>query len=322
MQVNLEVHSTPVSLATRSLSNHSATSVASGSVLRPNSSSLHSVRGNQQRHSSRPHSSAGSLHTRPPSKRPSYSTPANTASVGGEDYHHKSKSSRASATRRRNIAAQFGGGSVRKGPLERPPIRLSSTSTGQGTVERRSEAGQGTVERRSEAGQGTVERRSEAGQGTVERRSEAVNDAWLEQKVTIAANCVSVTQRGEEEFAQVVQGSLESGSVVVGGVEGKKDIEGGKGKEGEGERGRGEKVEGVGKRSEKVEGGEEREGEGRKREAAAQKIQGWYRSCHHKTQQAHSAEVLSLLQEKREELNHSLREQHRKSRQEVTVSEV
>ena len=272
----------------------------------------------------------------------------------GEDYHHKSKSSRSSATRRRNIAAQFGGGSVRKGPLERPPIRVSSTSAGQGiverrseagqgtverrseagqgtverrseagqgTVERRSEAGQGTVERRSEAGQGTVERRSEAGQGTVERRSEAVNDGWLEQKVTIAANCVSVTQRGEEEFAPLVQGSLESGSVGVGGKEGKKEIDGGKGKEGEGERGRGEKVEGMGKRSEKEEGGEEREGEGRKREAAAQKIQGWYRSCHHKTQQAHSAEVLSLLQEKREELNHSLREQHRKSRQEVTVSE-
>ena len=149
----------------------------------------------------------------------------------------------------------------------------------------------------------------------MEERIGAVSGAQLEQRVTLGESCDSGTQRGEE-ITPIINGLL--GSDAERGVGVRRE----EGKV-ESERGRGEEVEGVGKRREKGEGvggrGEEGGGEGGMREAAAQKIQGWYRSCHHKKRRSHVAEVQSLLQETREGLNHSLREQQRKSQQEVNI---
>lgn len=97
--MNLEIHSTPVSLTTRSLSNHLTTT----SALRP--SNTKTVRGGKS--DSWPHSATGSV-TRDQNTQSTNKQPHNnlTSAATGCGLH-KPKSGRAS--RRGNIAAQFSG---------------------------------------------------------------------------------------------------------------------------------------------------------------------------------------------------------------------
>ena len=215
MQVNLEVHSTPVSLTTRSLSNRRATSLHGNSVhsvqQRPSSMSS----GRDKRHrglQTASHSAAigRSLHTR--SGRRSRDGDLTSVRVGaGESSSHcKPKSGRAS--RRSLMAAQFsGGGSVRSDAAEcsvdsgRPPHSGTVTRPDQPVAEEQKWS------ERQTTGQGAgVVVSGSFGQRTNE--SAPVNQQILKSKNT---------SHGDEVVRRIrVGGRGGGGEVEAGGGEG------------------------------------------------------------------------------------------------------
>ena len=262
MQVNLEVHSTPVSLTTRSLSNRRATSLHGNSVhsaqQRPSSVSS----GRDKRHrglQTASHSAAigRSLHTRSGKRSRDGDLTSVHVGAGESSSHCKPKSGRAS--RRSLMAAQFsGGGSVRSDAAEcsadsgRPPHSGTVTRPDQSVAEE-----QKWSERQTTGPGAGVVVSGSFGQRTNE--SAPVNQQILKSKNT---------SHGDE----VVRG------IRVGEVGG-----------GEGEA-----------------------------EAAARKLQRWYRGCKER-QRAHMAEVRSLLRVKREELDRSRSEQQERLQAEVSI---